>query len=74
MPLQKLTVTAEDDEKGGKCLRVKDKGLHSVYSKTIRCNVQHAEVKEVPNAINSKKNNTVLIIKSEPNVSDKKKI
>ena len=70
MPLQKLTVTAEDNGKDAKCLRVKSKGLHSVYSKTIRCNVQHAEIKWVPNAINS----IVLIIKSEPNVSDKKKI
>ena len=74
MPLQKLTITAEDNGKDAKCLRVKSKGLHSVYSKTIRCNVQHAEIKRVPNAINSKKNNIVLIIKSEPNVSDKKKI
>ena len=74
MHLQKLTVTAEDDGKGGKCLRVKNKGLHSVYSKTIKCNVQHAEIKRVPNVINSKKNNIVLIIKSELNVSDKKKI
>ena len=73
MHLQKLTVTAEDDGKGGKCLRVKNKGLHSVYSKIIRCNVQHGEIKGVPNAINSKKNNIVLIIKSKPNVSDKKK-
>jgi len=73
MPLQKLTITAEDNGKDAKCLRVKSKGLHSVYSKTIRCNVQHAEIKGVPNAINSKKNNIVLIIKSEPNVSDKKK-
>ena len=72
MPLQKLTGTAEDNGKGAKCLRVKSKGLHSVYSKTIRCNVQHTEIKGVPNAIKSKKNNIVLIIKSEPNVSDKK--
>ena len=72
MPLQKLTVTAEDNKKAAKCLRVKSKRLHSVYSKTIRCNVQHAEIKGVLNAINSEKNNIVLIIKSEPNVSDKK--
>ena len=73
MPLQKLTITAEDIGKGAKCLRGKSKGLHSVYFKTIRCNVRHAEIKGVPNAINSKKNNIVLIIKSEPNISDKKR-
>ena len=72
MSLQKLTVTAEDNRKGAKCLRVKSKGLHSVYSKTIRCNAQHAEIKGVTNAINSKNNNIVLIIKSELNFSGKK--
>ena len=53
MPLQKLTVTAEDTGKGAKCPRVKSKGLRSVYSKTIRCNVQYAENKGVSITINS---------------------
>ena len=44
MPFLKLTVTAEDNGKSAKCLRVESKGLHGVYSKTIRCNVQHAEI------------------------------
>ena len=57
MPLQKLTVTAEINGKGAKCLRVKSLGLQSVFSKTIRCNVQYAETKGVPIVINSLKYN-----------------
>ena len=44
MPLQKLTVTVEINGKDAKCPRVKSLGLQSLFSKTIRCNVQHAEI------------------------------
>ena len=53
MPLQKLIVRAEINVKGAKCLRVKSMGLQSVFSKTIKCNVQYAEIKRVSIAINS---------------------
>ena len=53
MPLQKLTVTAEINGKGAKCLRVKSLGLQNVFSKTISCDVQYVETKGVPIAINS---------------------
>ena len=53
MPLQKLTVTVEINGNGAKCLRVKSLGLQSVFSKTIWCNVQDSEIKDVPIAINS---------------------